>query len=154
MLGSDCRDNCFKEGVVYIGECNLCNDTKSVYIGESSRTIYTRSIQHLNDFNRAKNRRDVEGTEDDELSSWIADHMKKVHSGEYDDNPDDNITFSVLSYHQDPFTRQTAEGVRIQQALDKGEIKIGRKLLKISSLNRRGEYFAAKERWDSRRRVI
>ena len=77
-----------------------------------------------------------------------------VHSSEYGSDSNDNINFSVVSSHRDPFTRQTVEAVRIQQALDKGEIKIGRKVQSIESLNRKGEYFAAKERWDSRRRLI
>ena len=49
--------------------------------------------------------------------------------------------------------RQTVEAVRIKEVLDKGELNIGRKTVKVSSLNRKGEFFAAKEHWDSRRRV-
>ena len=50
--GSDCYDECYCEGVVYIGECKLCISSKSMYIGESSRTLYTRANQHLNDFKK------------------------------------------------------------------------------------------------------
>ena len=147
-----CRDTCFMESVIYMGQCNLCVNTKSIYIGETSRTIYTRANQHLNDFVRSKNRGDVDPRAD-EMSSWIMDHVREKHSNEHDSNNRDIISFSVLSNHRDPFTRQTVEAVRIQQALDKCELRVAKKTVKISSLNRKGEFFAAKERWDSRRRV-
>ena len=82
------------------------------------------------------------------------DHVREKHSNEHDTNNRDIVSFSVLSNHRDPFTRQTVEAVRIQQALDKCELRVAKKTVEISSLNRKGEFFAAKERWDSRRRVI
>ena len=148
-----CRDVCFMESVVYMGECNLCERSKSVYIGEMSRTLYTRANQHLRDFEKCKSREGVDMRED-EMSCWISDHIREKHSSEYELNSKDIITFSVLSNHRDPFTRQTVEAVRIQQALDKSELRVAKKTVKISSLNRKGEYFAAKELWDVRRRVI
>ena len=59
--GSGCLDNCYQEGIIYTGTCKLCTDDnkKSIYIGESSRTLYTRVGQHINDFKRAKNRSDL-----------------------------------------------------------------------------------------------
>ena len=69
------------------------------------------------------------------------------------DNPEDIVRFSILSSHKDPFTRQTVEAVRINEALDRGELQIGKKTEKITSLNRKGEFFAARERWDSGRQA-
>ena len=59
---------------------------------------------------------------------------------------EDLINFSVVSSHPDPFMRQTVEAVRIQDALNNAELKLGRKTVKIDSLNRKGEFFSARER--------
>ena len=54
-----------------------------------------------------------------------------------------------MNSHCDPLTRQIAEAIRINEALEynkytdnKGEI------IEIRSLNRKGEHFAPRERWD------
>ena len=149
-----CFDSCYKEGVVYLSFCKLCESSEraSVYIGETSRTIFTRAGQHHRDYRRIKKRAEnvaavMEGTQ----SSWILDHVRTMHEGEDIPDSEQIVDFRLLSDHQDPFTRQTVEAVWIQEALDKGQLQLGRKMLKISSLNRKGEYFCARERWDSRR---
>ena len=45
--GDKCREQCYKEGVVYTGQCNQCTTSRQIYIGESSRTLYTRCAQHV-----------------------------------------------------------------------------------------------------------
>ena len=55
--GDDCKEACYKEGVVYQASCNICTSedkTNSVYIGETSRTLYTRIGQHVKDYKAAK----------------------------------------------------------------------------------------------------
>ena len=52
------------------------------------------------------------------------------------------------------FKRQTVEAVKIQEALSKKTITLGKKTLGISSMNRKGEYFCARERWDSRGNIL
>ena len=153
--GKDCFDKCYQEGIIYVSKCNLCSEqgTSSVYIGETSRTLYTRSKQHYNDFKREINNQgnlqsEVQG---DLPKSWIRDHMREKHHEETEDNPEKLVSFEVISNHPDPFSRQTVEAVQIQEALNKQTLTLGRKTQEISSLNRKGEYFCAKERWDSRR---
>ena len=80
--------------------------------------------------------------------------MRDKHHGETEDNPEKLVSFEVISSHSDPFTRQTVEAVQIQEALSKQILTLGKKTLDISSLNRKGEYFCAKERWDSRRNIL
>ena len=139
-----------------MGSCRLCIDDKSsVYIGETSRTLFTRVNQHYKDFLKTRNRpssNNVDQNSDDNVTSWIVDHVKDKHQDAVKDSPEDLIEFAVISSHRDPFSRQSVESVRIQDALNKGELKLGKKTAKIHSLNRKGEFFAAKERWDSRRR--
>ena len=77
--------------------------------------------------------------------------MRDKHHEETEVNPEKLVSFEVISTHSDPFTRQTVEAVQIQEALNKQTLTLGKKTLEISSLNRKGEYFCAKERWDSRR---
>ena len=156
--GQDCFDACYQEGIIYTGRCRICeeNGTQSVYIGESSRTLFTRTNQHLRDLKRTISRPRTESgnaEEREELSSWIKDHFDEKHSDMEISGDGNQIYFSVISSHPDPFLRQTVEAVRIQDALSKGELKIGKKSEKISSLNRKGEFFAARERWDSRGRL-
>ena len=67
--------------------------------------LHTRANKHLYYFHKYKTRRDVDGRVDDDMSSWITDHMKDKHSNEYENGSDDNIVFSDLSSHRDPFTR-------------------------------------------------
>ena len=114
--------------------------------------MFTRAGQHYKDYTRIKTRAE-NGAAGDEGSqtSWILDPANKEHGGENISNPDQIVNFMLLSDHPDPFTRQTVESVWIQEALDRGQLQIGRKTLKISSLNRKGEFFCARERWDSRR---
>ena len=58
--------------------------------------------------------------------------------------------FQVISTHKDPLTRQTAEAIRIQKALQQGtHVQRNGKPVKIISLNRKGEYFAPMERWNN-----
>ena len=140
-----------------MGSCKLCenDDRKVVYIGEMSRTLYKRVGQHYRDFQRTNRpgNRSVDSEREESVMSWIVNHLKDKHENVNTDDPDSLIDFSVISSHSDPFTKQSVEAVRNQDALDKGELKLGRKTVEIFSLNRKGEFFAAKERWDSRRGV-
>ena len=76
--------------------------------------------------------------------SWILDHVRTEHEGETESSPKNLVNFRVLSSHSDPFSRQTVEAVWIQEALVKGNLHLGNKTLKISSMNRKGEFFCAK----------
>ena len=122
-----------------------------VYIGETSRTLYTRTQQHLQDYQKAC----VEGQrsssihrEEDSTSSWMWDHSHGIHGGPMD--LENDYEFQVLSSHRDPLTRQTTEAIRIQKALQQG-IHISRngEPVQIISLNRKGEHFAPMERWNN-----
>ena len=49
--GGDCR----KGGITYEFECQLCPpDQKSLYIGESSRNLYTRGKEHVDRYRNKK----------------------------------------------------------------------------------------------------
>ena len=72
-------------GVIYTATCNICttrekeegkrNIIYSTYIGESSRTLFTRTQQHLTDFSKASRE-----THSEDSSSWMVDHLIEKHS--------------------------------------------------------------------------
>ena len=161
LLGeSKCNEDCYKESIVYLATCNRCYDAEleaglepkpRVYIGESSRTLYTRTQQHLQDYQRAcaeGQRSSSNHREEDSKSSWMLDHSEEIHGGLLDLEHD--YEFQVLSSHRDPLTRQTAEAIRIQKALQQGiHIQRNGEPVQIISLNRKGEHFAPMERWNN-----
>ena len=148
MTGENCNEQCWKEGIVYSASCNRCYEQQlaqnidpinSMYIGESSRTLFTRSNQHIGDYKKASQRPDHD-TDNDAVSSWMWDHAQ-VHGGILEAETDYN--FGVICNYRDPFTRQVAEAVRIQKALKYGlHYDVNYKEVKIKSLNRKGEYFS------------
>ena len=70
--GGDCRKN----NVNYEIECQLCPEGKKhVYIGETSRNLYTRGKEHLN------NNRNRETVGDDGVS-FMHRHMEEQHKGQ------------------------------------------------------------------------
>ena len=64
---------CMKSNVQYELECELCPDTdKCVYIGESSRNLYTRAKEHIGKYNSRKTSHD----------SIIKKHQDEKHQGD------------------------------------------------------------------------
>ena len=155
MTGQNCNEQCWKEGIVYSASFNRCYEQQlaqnidpinSMYIGESSRTLFTRSNQHIGDYKKASQRPDHD-TDNDAVSSWMWDHAQ-VHGGILEAETDYN--FGVICNYRDPFTRQVAEAVRIQKALKYGlHYDVNYKEVKIKFLDRKGEYFSPIERWKS-----
>ena len=78
----------------------------------------------------------------------MLDHARLFHGGHSDFKMDYSV--KVLSSHRDPLTRQTTEAVRISRALDLGvHTNTMWKDTPITSLNRKGEFFAPLKRWES-----
>ena len=137
---------------MYSGTCQICEEEKptpesnsSVYIGETSRTIYVRVGQHMKDYRSVNRATNLE----EESSSWMDDHYKACHPDVEGTNPDNDFKFQILSNHRDPLSRQLEEAIRINNALETGlAIDRSKKKVCINSLNRRGEAFAPYQRWD------
>jgi hypothetical protein len=92
--------NCRGCGVNYELECQLCpEEEKRVYIGESSRNIYTRSKEHL--------ARYTAGTG----TSFILKHQVNAHQGE-----DVKFIAKVTASTRDCLTRQVKEAVLIRRS--------------------------------------
>ncbi len=89
-----------KGGLGYNIQCNLCkaNNINSFYHGETSRTLYTRIKEHMQQ----------------EANKPLIKHNSTFH-------PEEDLNFDITptSYHQDPLSRQINEGVRINNSKSK-----------------------------------
>ena len=92
--------NCEGCGVNYEIECQLCpNGRKSVYIGETSRNLYTRSKEHISRFRTGL------------VTSFIVKHQNSAHQGEEAD-----YRAKVTASTRDCLTRQVREAVLIRRS--------------------------------------
>ena len=92
---------CKKRSVVYESRCVSCSSSGSgdgVYVGETGRSLYERSLEHLDD---AANKK---------ISSHIFRHWAISHP---DDQTQPIFHFKVLKPHKSPLDRQLHEAVRI-----------------------------------------
>ena len=97
--GQNFLESCYSEGILYPGQCTRCPDKDpSIYIGETSRTIYVKSSQHQEDYVRAS-KNDTHDSRmrdpDDPRSSFIWDYTKEAHNGVIDSREND-YKFKVL----------------------------------------------------------
>ena len=94
---------CRKNNINYEIECQLCpEERRPVYIGESSRNLYTRAKEHVADGRR-------EGTAEE--TGFMARHMKEHH-----ENVESHFKARVTKTNKDSFSRQIREGVMIRRA--------------------------------------
>ena len=93
-------DNCPGYGVNYQLECQLCPaNAKSVYIGESSRNLYTRTQEHLSNYRRG------------EPNSFMRRHQASTHQGE-----EPSYKAVVTAKTRDCLTRQVREAVLLRRS--------------------------------------
>ena len=112
---SERKEDCFRRNILYKSTCVTCEDReiekgktsknkkgkadlsgKNVYVGETSRSLYERSREHVKD--------GADRTED----SHIAKHWEQVHKGE----PMPEFRFKIVSF-KDSLSRHVAESARI-----------------------------------------
>ena len=94
--GGDCEGG----GINYEIECQLCDDgDKSVYIGESSRNLYTRCKEHLQRYREGGER------------SFMAKHQNKEHRGQ-----EPSYRARVTDKTRDCLSRQVREAVLIRRS--------------------------------------
>ena len=92
---------CLKSNIQYQLECGQCTgEEKGVYIGESSRNLYTRSKEHIGKY-RSKKR---------QAESFIKKHQDEQHGGGEAD-----FKAKVTGVFRDSLSRQVSEGVHIRR---------------------------------------
>ena len=110
--GDEVPQNCKKRNILYESSCQICQvdgkisekkrmeNSKGVYVGESSRSLYERSKEHQKD--------GKEHAEDShQWKHWTSEHQ--------DIGGDPQFKFRIVSTFRDPLTRQLAESVRIER---------------------------------------
>ena len=93
------RGRCKQRSVTYQTSCRACQEAgnKSVYIGESARSVYERGLEHQDDYRTEKE------------ESHMISHAKESHSEE--ERP--KFSLKVLKSHKTPLYRQVHEAVLI-----------------------------------------
>ena len=96
--------NCRRNNINYEIECQLCPEgERPVYIGETSRNIYTRAKEHVSSEHRKLG--------EEEESSFIRKHMEQHHQG-----MESKLRAKVTRTNKDSFSRQIREGVFIRRS--------------------------------------
>ena len=135
---------CVKRSVGYEGQCARC-PTRFAYIGESSRTAYTRIREHLADYRAAAAAQlpalpapqwqGQDGVKKKDVKSWMWEHCREHHEGYVGgDGGMSDYVFKVTGQFRKCLDRQIDEGLRITECESKG----GR------LLNSKNEYFTPK----------
>ena len=89
---------CHRSNINYQIECQLCKDTTpTIYIGETSRNLYTRGGEHIH---RSR-----------EEDSFMKKHMEDKHAGLEED-----FRAKVTHMNKDCLTRQVREGILIRRS--------------------------------------
>ena len=141
-LGRDgnCNNKCYNESVGYTVVCRRClesNTPPRIYIGETSRSVYTRIQGHLSDLRTsARNNRG---------NSWMYNRIQESHSGEYNqEDPGADWKVTLKDTFRKPLERQISEFIGIRKAKTLGQGRVGSKEMKIST-----DVFNTKEEWYS-----
>ena len=94
--------NCLRSNVLYELGCNLCSGaSQCVYIGETSRNLYTRGKEHIGKYLSQKQNNE----------SFIKKHQIEKHN----DLPAD-FSAKVVDTFKDCLTRQISEGIHLRRS--------------------------------------
>ena len=128
--GAEVLVPCTRKSLVYENICGICNegaggkeevkggsnpDIPSIYVGETSRTIFERAGEHWGAARGSKAARN---------KSHIAKHQEMVHP-----NREPDFKMRVVKFHRSALARQTGEAVRIRRRGGEGAV-----------LNSKGEF--------------
>ena len=148
--GKGCGDQCWSEGAAYSATCTRCRsyqvevelkELKDVvdqaYIGETGRSIFTRSGQHLSDYRSHVNGRKP-------VESWMWQHTVSHHNGVVGEmGGAKDYSWNLHGTFTKPLERQVDEMVRLLIAESCGLGALGGRGWggKTVTLNSRGEYY-------------
>ena len=126
---------CWKSNIGYRYDCTRCRTELNnlvvggapiedlnvyQYVGETSRTAYTRHLQHMANYRAAANGRGVnplDGDESDKAGSFMWEHTHDVHGGDVgQDEGKADYKLSIEGRFRDSLTRQVDEDVRLRES--------------------------------------
>ena len=108
-----------------------------MYVGESSRSVYTRANGHYTDLKSKI--KTGKGT------SWMADHIQEVYGGmHYEKEPWEDWLWSLNGSYRKALVRKLSEFSAIRRVRTQGVAQFNGKQVEISK-----EVFNSKEEWFS-----
>ena len=142
IADSDERTKCDVSNIGYESDCLRCNHAVYKYVGETSRTAYTRVREHFSNYRGAAAANlpaQPPGNDSDRFSkpvkSWMWEHTRDVHGGQIGDNGGvSDYRFKVSSKFKRCLQRQIDEGLRMKRKEEEGCIL----------LNGKNEFFTPK----------
>ena len=74
----------------------------------------------------------------------MKEHTVEKHQGIFSANKQEDYEFISLGVHRKPLSRQVEESLLIRKGEAKGEVRIGRKVIRVQKilLNSKAEYYA------------
>ena len=94
--------NCLRSNIQYELRCRMCpSDDQCVYLGETSRNLYTRGGEHIDKYKSRKRNHD----------SFIKKHQLEKHHDEVAD-----FVAKITGSFRDCMTRQISESVHIRRS--------------------------------------
>ena len=125
--GNEGNTRCESSNVGYEGECNRCAE-RHAYIGETSRTAFTRAKEHWGDYRAAaaaklpplptdNSGRGADGRKKKvDVKSWMWEHTRDNHGGVLGDERGlTDYRFKVVRKFQKCLERQIDEDMRMQK---------------------------------------
>ena len=112
------RANCKSKNILYESKCLVCNPPsnedkpskrldvvgrKGIYLGESSRSLHERSVEHHRDANAFSNKSHI-------IKHWVMSHP------ELDERP--AFKFTIKTQYKDCLSRQVGEAIEILHSKD------------------------------------
>ena len=130
-VGEEKSLRCAKNNVGYEGQCVRC-PTRFSYLGESSRTAYTRLKEHLGNYRAAAAAKlpalppnEVGGAgcgkRKTDVKSWMWEHCRDCHGGVLGlEGGKNDYKFEVTGVFRKCLDRQIDEGLRITECESEG----------------------------------
>ena len=94
---TECNPNDIKQGKK--DEITFLREGKGVYVGESARSLYERSKEHISD-------REAKKEDSHQIKHWILCHPELPEPPAF--------RFKIIKRFKDPMSRQLSEAVRIE----------------------------------------
>ena len=126
---------CLKNNVGYEARCGCC-PTRFSYLGETSRTAYTRTREHISDYRAAAAVRlpplpptdgEAQGRKKN-VKSFMWEHSRDCHGGLLGQRGGiGDYQFSVTGVFRKCLDRQVDEGLRILQCENEGGVVLNSK---------------------------
>ena len=150
-IGQDreCSNTCYRESVDYNIVCRRCYAGRTgvpprIYIGETSRPIFTRVSKHLADMKGSlkKNSNNM---------SWMAKHVREEHEGSYTERePVSDWIVTVDGSHKKPLNRQVKESINIKKVRGGVQLRVLNSKVTVSKeiFNSKDEFFSHTNEWD------